>query len=152
MNSKRGLDEKIKLGTLLTKKVILTSAQVKALRATPIEIVSALPGRILRFVGATLSLNYGGTNAFTESTANLGFKYTNGSGVQVSSTVESTGFIDQTASTVTSADAAQDAIVTKAASLGKSLVLHNLGAGEIAGNAAGDNTVTVLVSYVVDTI
>lgn len=42
-----------------------------------------------------------------------------------------------------------DAIATSANSEGEALVLHNTGDGEIAGNAANDNTLTVSVAYIV---
>lgn len=150
--SKKSLADKVAVGRILTTKIRLTSAQVKALRATPITLVPAVVNKTLQLVSMQLELLYGGTNVFTESTANLGVKYTDGSGVQVSQTIESTGFIDQSANTVTSGEPKIDAIVTEAASLGKPLVLHNLGAGEIAGNAAADNSLVVTISYVVNNL
>lgn len=127
--------------------VSLTSAQVKALAATQIELVAA-PGasKMIKFMGASFKLVYGGTNAFTEAGDNLGIKYTDDSGVQVSNTIEMTGFIDQTASTYTNAEPATDAIVAAAAAENQALVLDNLGS-EIAGNAGNDNTLEVSVAY-----
>lgn len=125
----------------------LTNAQIKALRATPITLVPA-PGanKMLELVSLVLELK-AGTNALTESTANLAVKYTNGSGAQVSQTIESTGFIDQTVDTTTLGLPKIDPIAASSASLNKALVLHNLGAGEIAGNAAADATLKYKVSY-----
>lgn len=129
-------------------EVSLTSAQVKAVRATPITLVPAPGvGKVLEFMSASLFLDYGGTNVFTESTANLAIKYTDGSGVAVSQTIESTGFIDQSADTLTNARPALDAIVAKSGAENKALVLHNIGAGEIAGNAANDNVLRVRIAY-----
>jgi hypothetical protein len=128
-------------------EVVMTSAEVKALRATPKTLAPAPgAGRILEFVSGVLFLD-AGSNAFTETTANLAVKYANGAGVQVSQTIETTGFIDQTADTATSALAKIDAIVTKAAGENQPLVLHNLGAGEIAGNAANDGKLVMRLCY-----
>lgn len=126
----------------------LTSAEVKALRATPIEIIAAPgAGKVIEFIGATLKLVYGGSNAFTETDDNVAFKYTDGSGLSVSGNIESTGFIDQTASTYTSAVRQGDGIVAATGAENQALVLHNTGDGEIAGNAANDNTLEISVLY-----
>jgi len=127
--------------------VSLTSAQVKALAATQIELVAAPgAGKMIKFMGASLKLVYGGTNAFTESGDNFGIKYTDDSGVQVSNTIENTGFITATASTYTNAEPATDAIVAATAAENQALVIDNLGS-EIAGNAANDNTLEISVAY-----
>lgn len=133
---------------LVTERVRLTNAEIKALRATPKQLVAARPGHALQFVSAMLELNYGGTNVFSESSDNLAVRYTNGSGVIVSDAIETTGFIDQSANTITNAVAKADAIVASSAAEGKALVLHNTGDGEIGGNAGADNTMTVVVSYI----
>lgn len=133
--------------------VTLTSAQVKALAATQIELVAA-PGasKMLHFVGAQLKLDYGGTNAFTESSITLGIKFTDDTGFQVSNTIEATGFIDQTADTYSNAIPVLDSIVAASAADNKALVLDNLGGGEIAGNAGADNTLVVRTFYQVVSI
>lgn len=128
-------------------EVTLTSAEVKALATTPIELVAAPgAGNVLIFLGASLKLVYGGSNGFTESGDNLGVKYTNAAGVQVSQDIEMTGFIDQTASTYTNAEPAIDSIFAASAGENAALVLDNLNSN-IAGNAANDNTLVVSVLY-----
>jgi len=128
-------------------EVSLTSAEVKALATTQIELVAAPgAGKAIKFLGAQLKLVYGGTNAFTEAGDNLGIKYTDDSGVQVSQTIETTGFIDQTASTYTNSEPAIDAIVAATAAENQALVLDNLNAN-IAGNAANDNTLELSILY-----
>lgn len=77
----------------------------------------------------------------------MAVKYTNGSGVAVSETVETTGFIDQTAETYTSAVMKKDTIVAASGCENKALVLHNTGDGEFGGNAANDVTLTVGIFY-----
>jgi hypothetical protein len=135
------------IGSNITAKVTLTNAEIKALRATPKTLVAA-PGtsRVLEFVSAVIKLK-AGANVLTESTANLAVKYTDGSGVQVSTTIESTGFVDQAVNTQTYAQAKLDPIAASSGAENKALVLHNLGAGEFAGNAAADATMEVYVTY-----
>lgn len=132
---------------LKTRKITLTAEEVKALRATPAELVPA-PGanKILSFVEGMAYLK-AGSEGLTESADNLSIKYTNGSGVAVSETIECTGFIDQTADTATSIEKVKDAIVAGSASVNKALVLHNTGDGEIAGNASNDAELVVFVTY-----
>jgi len=139
-------------GFLQWADVSITSAEVKALETTQITLVAAQGANtLIKFMGATLKLAYGGTNAFTEAGDNLAIKYTDDSGVAVSQTIETTGFIDQTADTYTNAEPAIDAIVAASAGENAPLVLDNLGSA-IAGNAANDNTLEVRVFYQVMSI
>lgn len=127
--------------------VNLTNANVKALRATPIALVAAPgAGKYHEFISAQLQLDYA-SNVFTESGITLAVKYTDGSGAQVSDAVECTGWIDQAADTFTNAIAKKDAIVVGTGAVNRALVLHNLGGGEIAGNAGNDGVVKVHVVY-----
>lgn len=126
--------------------VTLTAAEVKALATTPIELVAAQgAGNAVFFMGAQLKLNYG-SEVFAEAGDNLGIKYTDASGVQVSDTIESTGFIDQSADTMTNAVPVKDAIVAAASAENQALVLDNLNAN-ITGNASNDSTVTIRTFY-----
>jgi hypothetical protein len=125
----------------------LAATTVKALRATPATLVEAPgAGKYIEFLGATLKLTYG-SEVFTESADNLAIKYTDGSGVAVSDTIESTGFIDQSSDTYTRAVPVKDAIVAAAASENQALVLHNTGDGEIGGNASDDSILNVEIHY-----
>lgn len=137
--------------------VTLTSAVIKALRATPATLVAAPGvGKALMYLGAALFLDYAGTNVFTESTANLTVKYNNGAGAAAGFSIESTGFIDQATDTASfnssklggAADLG-NIILAKAAVENLPLVLHNIGAGEIAGNAGNDNVLRVRTYFAV---
>lgn len=131
--------------------VTLTSAQIKLLATTQISLVAA-PGasKVLKFMGAVLKLNYG-TNVFTETDDNMTIKYVDDSGAAVSQAIECTGFIDQTADTYTTAEPKIDAIVAASAMENKALVMDNIN-DNFAGNAAGDNTITIRTFYQVLTI
>jgi hypothetical protein len=140
-------------GVIQYADISLTNANIIALRATPISMVAAQgAGTVILFRGALLKLVYGGTNVFTESADNLAIRVTDGSGAIVSQSIESTGFIDQSATTYSSAEPKVDAIIVGSAAENKALVLHNTGDGEIAGNAGADNTMEVRVFYQVVSI
>lgn len=119
-----------------TAEVTITSAEILALRATPKTLVAAPgAGLLTEFVSMQLILDYNSA-AYTETSDNLAVKFNNGSGVQVSQAIEATGFIDQTADTVTNALPKIDAIAAAANAVNKALVLHNTGDGEYAsGNS-----------------
>lgn len=139
------LDEK----TIKYAEVSLTNAQVLALRATPITLVSAPgAGKVIEFVSATLLFDY--TAAYTETDDNLAVKYENGAGVQASDDIETTGFLDATADTVTFARKKVDGIVAKSGCENKALVLHNIGGDEFGGGNAS-NALRVKVAYRVHT-
>lgn len=129
--------------TIQTVTVTVSSAELLALATTPKELVAA-PGadKFIQFLGAQLILDYNSAG-YTESGDNMGIKYNNASGVQVSETIESTGFIDQTADTITNAIPKKDAIVAASGAVNQALVLDNLG----SNFAAGDSPMDVVVSY-----
>jgi hypothetical protein len=127
-----------------TATVAISSAELLALRATPKTLVAAPgAGSVLEFVSAILILDATAT-AYVESSANLAVRYENGSGAKVSDDIEATGFIDQTADTMTTARPKADTIVAATGCAGKALVLHNLGAGEYT---TGTGTMRVLITY-----
>jgi hypothetical protein len=73
-------------------------------------------------------------------------KYKDGTGVQVSQTIEATGFIDQAADTITYGLQKLDPIVARTNCENQPLVLHNLGAGDgSVQNAAPTTVVNVRV-------
>jgi hypothetical protein len=138
------------LGTdkIITETLDITSAQVKALKATPLAITAAPgAGNFIQFLGATLALDYG-SNGFTESSDNLVIEYET-SGVDASAAIETTGFLDQTADMITTVIPAAIAAAVPASFSGKKLMLFNSGDGEIAGNAANDSVLRISVTYAV---
>ena len=139
------------LGTV-TSVVTLTAAQIKLLRATPIEVIPAPgAGKVIEFVSAILKLNYG-SEGFTESADNLVLEYDGGSAAVCSQVIEATGFIDQTADTQTNALPVVDTIDASADIENKNIAIFNNGDGEIAGNASDDSTIDVHITYRVHTM
>lgn len=122
--------------------VTLTSAQVKALKATPITIVAA-PGTNLAIVPTAINIvcNYGGTNAFTETDDDISIGYSGGAEIKE---IEATGLIDQTNDEwrYITFEHAETFIPEE----NTAVVVTNLD-DEYAGNAGADNTVHIRLWY-----
>lgn len=125
----------------------ITSAQLLALNATPISVVPAQGSGVAIIVERVAIYKPAGTAyAGVAAGEDLVLKYTNGSGAQVSSVIETTGFLDQTTAQVryayapssTGSTAGDITPVANAA-----VVLHLL-VGEII---TGDSPIYVEVLY-----
>ena len=134
-------------GGLTTANVTLTSAQVKALHAAPITIVSAPgSGKVIVVLAIEVQLNYGGTNAFTNGgNTTLSLAYTNSSNIFAGSLTPSQ--ITATSNQIfigqpTGYNAASSTAVNAA------VVVTQTSATEYAGNAAANNTININVTYV----
>lgn len=126
--------------------VAVSSAELLALAAAPKTLVAAPgAGKLLEFVAAVLLLDATAT-AYAENGggSNMAIRYTDGSGVIVSQDIEVTGFIDQTADTMTVALPKVNPITAKAGCSDKPLVLDNIGAGELV---TGTGVLRVKVAY-----
>ena len=138
-------------GGLRMKETTITAAQIALLRATPITVVPAPgAGKMNVFHSAVILLDYVAP-AFTETSDNLLFKYTDGSGTAVSEIVEMTSFIDLTADNMTFAvpdGGAATVIATKTQSENSVIVLHNNGDGEFGGSGGSALRVKVWYSVV----
>lgn len=114
------------------KEVAISIAQMKAARATPVELVPAPgAGYVLDFLGAHFILDYAA--AYTESTANLEIRYTDGSGAIVSTTLEATGLADATSDQLRTFKPITTDLTPVA---NAALVLFNNGAGEWGGTGS----------------
>lgn len=75
--------------------VILTADEIDALNATPVTVLAAPgAGKLLRFEGAHVFLDYGGT-AWAGSSQTIQFRYTDGSGAVCGTITEA--FLESTA-------------------------------------------------------
>jgi hypothetical protein len=129
--------------TIQYVEVTVSTAEMKDLVTNQKELVAAPgAGKFIQFLGAQLILDYNSA-AYTESGDNMAIRYTDGSGVIVSEAIEATGFVDQTADTITNSIPKKDAIVAATGAVNQALVLDNTG----SDYAAGDSPVRVQVVY-----
>lgn len=132
--------------TITTAKVTLTNAQIKAMAASPIELVEPQgASTVIELVSMVMQL-VAGSEVLTESTDNMQVKYNDDSGLAASAAIEATGFIDQATNTYQIVQAAGPVAGTVAQMENKRIVLDNTG-GEYAGNASDDATMNIWVSY-----
>jgi len=125
----------------------LTTAQVNALRATPISLVTAPgSGLWLQFLGACLSYNYT-TTAFTVGAdEDFIIRYDGGAGSDLTASIESAGFIDQTNDEIRYFPPATWTVTDDVVSIvNKKIEIFNTGAGETADG--GTSTLIVKVLY-----
>jgi len=135
---------------LLVATGTLTSAQVKAARATPISIIAAPgSGSAIEIISIVGKMNYGGTNVFVAGAAQtLAVRLGTGS---------SFGVLCTNAMIVASSN--QMGFTNRINLSGAFTLFNNLAlfvfntvATEITGNAANNNTVTYSVTYRIVTI
>lgn len=129
--------------------VTITAAEMKAIRATPKTLISAVAGSIIEFESVVIVMDYG-SEVLAESADNLVIEYEDGR--DITAAIETTGFIDQAADQVAIINAADVPTMTAAAAVNKSVQMFNTGDGEITGNASDDTTFTLRVSYRVHTV
>lgn len=142
------------VGTALRSlQLTLTNAQAKAFRATPVTIVAAPGvGKLIVPVTCTISLVYGGTNAFVQGGAgdNFALKLKDGSGALLMSGGIG-AFTQNTVSAfsvmVPGLAAGASSNITKANGDNQPLVVHNPAAAELTGNAGADNTFVLNLVY-----
>lgn len=127
-------------GAVAVKDTVLTNAQIKLLRATPVELVADPgDGEALILESVELLLNAG--TAYVESADNFVIEYADGTDIL---TVETTGFIDQATAQRRFMQAEQVTVVTPIAS--SAIQIKNSGDGEVTGGNT-DRTLTVRCRY-----
>lgn len=140
------------VGIGLSATVTLTSAQVKALRATPIQIVAAAgSGKVIRVISCMAKMVYAGVNAFTNGQT-CALSYDTAGTIFAATSVLNAASINNTATNYNLAQAANQNNVVDTTIENQPVYIKNIGASEITGNAANDNTVVVYVNYIVVSI
>ena len=138
---------KLDATTIQYAEVTVSSAQLLAIRATPIVMVAAPgAGKFVEFLSAVLLLDFNAAAyVITAGADDLAFKYINGAGVTASTAIDTAGFLDQVADrAVHSRPNAAPPPWTAAQIVNQALVLHNVGANEFT---VGDSPVRVKIAY-----
>lgn len=141
-------------GGFIMANTVLTSAQVKALRATPITVVAAPgAGKFINVVSIAYKLTYGGTSAFTAAVGQtIAVAYTNVSGTTISTSGFSNSSITATSNQIGYCVTTNSLGIAATSRENQPLVAFNATTTEITGNAANDNTITVSVTYQILTL
>ena len=130
------------------RRVDIPAADIKLLRATPAELIPAPGADKLIIVDQVELILIAGTEVLSESADDLGVEYDDGTGTVIVTAIETTGFLDQAVNQMMVAVPIVIAgTVTLATNENKNVALKNNGDGEFAGNASGDASLRVYISY-----
>ncbi len=131
---------------LLTDTIAVTNGQIKNLAAAPKELI-ATPGgtNYIEVVSIVIVMDYG-TNVLTAGGADDLVVQYNTTGIDITASIETTGFLTQAADTAALVPVAGIATVPLASIVNRSVELFNTGA-EIAGNVGADTILTVKITY-----
>ncbi len=137
--------------TVTTVTGTLTNAQIKALNATPIQIVAAQgAGKLIIPVQYCLKMAYGGTNVFTAAASQQIVLAYNGA-TSATIVLSNAGIVAAT-TRIAYGQFTQSQSAAYTTYANTALQFWNSVATEITGNAANDNTMPYTLSYIVVTI
>lgn len=147
------------VGLFQQTSITLTSAQIKSLRATPIQIIAAPgSGKGICIVNATAKFNYGGTNVFVAAASQkIDLYFANNLTAAIGL---ANGLVPNTAivatnnkySKIVGEGTASFNGVNPGIIENTNIAAYQSGsATEISGNAANDNTITITIVYYIVT-
>ncbi len=135
--------------------VIMSSATLKTLRASPVTIVAA-PGanKTIMVLSSTCKLNYGGNNAFVNGGGGtIQASYGGNAGNVILAQVLGASQISLTANRTALAWSGNTPVTQNSSVYeNTAITLINSSATEYSGNAAGDNTIGVSICYYIATL
>jgi hypothetical protein len=131
----------------------LTSAQVKALVATPIQLLAAPgAGKVHKILSTTSKLNYGGTNVFV-CTFSQGIGLSYGAGTTpIGGGIGPAQLTPASNQSIAALTPLMTSSTVYTACSNQAVYFYNTIGIEISGNAANDNTVQISVAYQTITI
>lgn len=136
--------------TDLTTKLTLTANQIKALRATPITIVSAPgSGKVINVISCMVKLNYGGTAFTAAASQTIGLSYNGIAGQSIIAAVAPNALIVATTTSIRATISGGQDVTTYTNLENQPIVLFNTVATEIT---VGNSTMDVLLNYQILTI
>jgi hypothetical protein len=140
-------------GGFTTVSGTLTSAQIKALNATPQTLIAAPgAGQVIVIVAASAKFNYGGSNVFVAGASqsiNLSYGATSISAINATNWLTNANIVGTTNRW---SSWSGNLTTTYAAVSNVAIVAYNPVATEISGNAANNNTIPWSITYFTLTI
>ncbi len=133
-----------------TSTTTLTSAQIKALHGTPIQLIAAPgAGKTIVVVAAMAKFTYGGTNVFTTSGAqSIGVYYNSGTtAVLTGANFVTNAMVISSANKFSNVVGVSNTNVAAGVVDNVNVVAFNSVVTEIAGNAANNNTCEIILYY-----
>ena len=137
--------------TVTTVSGSLTSAQIKALHGTPIQVIAAPgSGKVIVLIQSIVKFNYGGSNVFVAGAAQT--ILLSWGTVALSSSLVTNGILVGTTTTLGFLTGGNAAAQDYTRFDNTAVNLYNSVATEISGNAANNNTVDYKITYTTVTI
>lgn len=125
----------------------LTNAQIKALHATPITLISAPgAGKVIVILQSTSVMNYGGTNIFVDGGgAGVILSYSNTTNTAAATFMPTGQLVASSSRMNVASGAVSSSLYSSNTNL--AVLAYNSSVTEISGNAANNNTISYSILY-----